>query len=226
MTVTEVGLMGVKPGLNIMDETTQEGQVLFGAWNSVIAAPTGPHQVYFGLEIENPLRIWAFFDWDSLEHHATFAKTFGGEAVKDLPTILTHGEFTNHVIFKPFPPAVLRSPVTQVIIAYFPSDFSPGRKDATAARIQQILEKSHGECTDVKGLNIGWGVENNFPVRGGDEGQTGSVLQALIGWPSVVASQKFQETEAFKESLDSIKALEGVVKSEVFHISCRTLERR
>jgi hypothetical protein len=75
MIVTEIGLMGVKPGLNIMDETTPEGQVLVGAWKTVAAAPGGPRQVYFGLEIENPLKLWAFFDWDSLEDHEKFAKS-------------------------------------------------------------------------------------------------------------------------------------------------------
>ena len=75
MTVTEVGLMGVKPGLNVMDESTPEGKVLPAAWNAVSSAPGGPHQVYYGLEIEDPSKVWAFFDWDSLEDHAKFAKS-------------------------------------------------------------------------------------------------------------------------------------------------------
>ena len=74
MPVTEIGCMGVKPSLDIMDETTPEGQILEGAWKAVIAAPEGPHQVYWGLEIENPSKLWAFFDWDSVEDHERFAK--------------------------------------------------------------------------------------------------------------------------------------------------------
>ncbi len=68
--------MGVKPGLNIMDDTTPEGQILLKTWKAVIDAPRGPDQVYWGLEIENPLSIWAFFDWDSVEHHEKFAKSY------------------------------------------------------------------------------------------------------------------------------------------------------
>lgn len=66
--------MGVKPGLNVMDETTSEGQVLLGIWKAITSAPDGPHQIYWGLETENPLFLWAFFDWDSVEDHEKFAK--------------------------------------------------------------------------------------------------------------------------------------------------------
>ncbi len=75
MSVTEVGCMGVKSGLDIMDETTPEGQILLKAWKPVPDLPGGPRRAYWGLEIENPLKIWAFFDWDSIEHHEKFAKS-------------------------------------------------------------------------------------------------------------------------------------------------------
>jgi hypothetical protein len=75
MAVTEIGCMGVKPGLNVMDESTQEGQVLIGAWKAVTSAPGGPHQVYWGLEVEDPSKLWAFFDWDSVEDHENFSKS-------------------------------------------------------------------------------------------------------------------------------------------------------
>ncbi len=75
MTITEVGLMGVKPGLNVMDETTPEGKILWGAWRAVAVASGGPSKVYFGLEIEDPSKIWGFFDWASIEEHQAFAKS-------------------------------------------------------------------------------------------------------------------------------------------------------
>ena len=67
--------MGVKPGLDVMNETTWEGQILMGVWNTVIEAPGGPHRVYWGLEMEDPYKVWAFFDWDSIDHHEKFAKS-------------------------------------------------------------------------------------------------------------------------------------------------------
>ena len=126
----------------------------------------------------------------------------------------------------PSPPLVLQSPVTEVIIAYFPSNISPAGKDAAAARLQQFVEKSLHKCSDVKAVSTGWGVENDFPVRGGEEGQKGSILTAFVGWPSIDAHMKFQETEAYKENVGLIRAMEGIVKLDVFHISCRVLVRK
>ena len=74
MSVTEVGCMGVKPGLSVMDPSTPEGQILTGAWKTVTTKPGGPSRVYWGLETENPSNLWAFFDWVSVEQHKTFAE--------------------------------------------------------------------------------------------------------------------------------------------------------
>lgn len=73
--ITELTCMGVKPGLDIMDETTDEGKILKKAWDAVIAGPGGPQRVFWGLEIENPLNIWVFFDWHSVEEHRKFAES-------------------------------------------------------------------------------------------------------------------------------------------------------
>lgn len=75
MTITEIGLMGVKPNLDIMDESTPEGQVLARTYKAIAVAPGGPSQVYYGLEVEDPSKIWAFFDWESIEEHENFAKS-------------------------------------------------------------------------------------------------------------------------------------------------------
>lgn len=74
MTITEVGCMGVKPGIDIMDETTPEGKILKNIWQTVTTKPGGPQRVIWGLEVQDPLRLWAFFDWDSQEQHEEFAR--------------------------------------------------------------------------------------------------------------------------------------------------------
>jgi hypothetical protein len=76
MAVTEIGFMGVRPNLDVMDDSTHEGQILSKAWNAVTTAAGGPHRVHWGLEVENPSTIWAFFDWESLEQHEKFAKSW------------------------------------------------------------------------------------------------------------------------------------------------------
>lgn len=75
MPVTEISCMGVKPNVDIMDESTPEGQVLPRAWKTVTAAPGGPHKVYWSLQVEDPSKVWTFFEWDSVDDHEKFAKS-------------------------------------------------------------------------------------------------------------------------------------------------------
>lgn len=151
---------------------------------------------------------------------------FGGEAVKELPNILSHGEFTKHVSVVPSPPLILQSPVAEIMLAYFPPDISKARRDNTLAQFQQFVERGLNKCPDFRGVSYGWGAENDFPVRGEQEGQVGSVFMAFIGWPSVDAHVEFQETEAFKENIHFIRTMEGIIKLATFHISCRTIRRK
>lgn len=74
MVVTEVGCLGIKPGLEVMNDSKPEGAVLAKAYTTVTATDGGPYRSFWGLEIENPLMLWAFFDFDSVEHHRRFAE--------------------------------------------------------------------------------------------------------------------------------------------------------
>ena len=111
------------------------------------------------------------------------------------------------------------------MLAFFPAEISQAEQDAVSAQFQQFVDKALKQCPHVKGVSFGWGVENDFPVRGGEEGQKGSLLTALIGWPSVDAHMKFRETDVFKDNVGLIRSLEGLVKLTMFHLNCRTLER-
>lgn len=77
MPVTDVGYMIVKPGVDVMDETSPGGQILTKAWNTVTSEKTGPYTVYWGVEVENPSNFWGFFDFDSVEQHMEFGKEYG-----------------------------------------------------------------------------------------------------------------------------------------------------
>lgn len=52
MFAIEFGLMGVKPHCKVMNQTTEEGQVLEKAWTAVTVARGGPHWAYGGLEVQ------------------------------------------------------------------------------------------------------------------------------------------------------------------------------
>jgi hypothetical protein len=147
--------------------------------------------------------------------------------VKDMPKILTHGDFTKHIAVKPFPPRVLGSPVTEVMLAFFPSDISQSAKDAASLRFHHFKERGLDMCAEIKGVSYGWGVENDFPVRGGDqEGQKGSLLIAFIGWPSVDEHMKFRETSDYLDNVELLTGMEGLISMDMFHLSCRSLERK
>lgn len=138
---------------------------------------------------------------------------------------MTHGIFTKHVAATDSLAQALKSPVTEVLLAFFPSDFSQAEKDATTFQFQQFREKAFDKCSDVKAVSYGWGVENDFPVLGGEEGDAGSMFSAFVGWPSVEANMKFAETEAFKENIGLIGGIKRMVKMVVLHIHCSNLKR-
>ncbi|KAJ5690099.1 hypothetical protein N7462_004491 [Penicillium macrosclerotiorum] len=225
MSVIEISCMGVRPSLDIMDESTREGQILRKVWDTVTTDPGGPHRVYWGLENDESSKLWTFFDWDSIEDHEHYAKMLGPAAVKDLPTILNRGFFTKHITVAPSPPSALRSPMTDIIRAYFACDIAITDKDLAAAQIRLFLEDKLRHCPTAEGLSCGWSVENDLPVLGGPEGQTGSMLIAFIGWRSVAANKQFWADEGLQELESLFQGMEGMIQWVKFHIHCRSLAR-
>ncbi|KAF2661832.1 hypothetical protein K491DRAFT_773790 [Lophiostoma macrostomum CBS 122681] len=226
MAIIEIGRMGVKPNHNVMDESTPEGKILRDTWERIIEQPTGPHRLFWGLEDEEPLRIWGIFEWDSVEHHQKFAREYGAELVKDFPKILTHGEFTKHISPTTFPLRATQSPVTELLLAYFSADISPELRDAATTKMQQFVENIVGKSSEVQAVNYGWSVENDLPFVGGEDGQKGALLMAFIGWPSLDAKSKFKDTKASKENSGLISGMEGLRKLTTVHVRFRSLERK
>ncbi|KAJ5167377.1 uncharacterized protein N7482_006158 [Penicillium canariense] len=224
MTITEVGCMGVKPSLDVINDSTTEGQILTKLYKYVVTAPGGPLRVYWGLEIENPSYLWALFDWNSIQDHENFAKTLGQEAAKESPKILTHGLFTEHITATQSLPVALQSPITEVILAYFPSDISSAQKDAAITNLKNS-EKDLLIFPDIGALSYGWGVESDFPVRDGQENQRASILMSFIGLDSIDAHTKFRKTPTFEKLLSLIKNMEKIMKLESLSVSFRSLTR-
>ncbi|KAF5682539.1 multidrug resistance [Fusarium circinatum] len=203
MTVTEVGCMGVKPGMNIMDHTTPEGKILTDAWKTVISKPGGPQRVYWGLESVDPSKIWGFFDFDSVEQHRRFAEEYGADAVKDIPKICTHGEFSKHIKMIPSSD-VLGSPLTGIVLAYFPQNISEEKKGTLSSKIQEILRQAFpGEAR----VAHAWGVETDFPARS-EDGVPRSVLLGFVGLSHTEAGGDYRQTDGWKDALSSIEGLE------------------
>ncbi|KAH7188098.1 uncharacterized protein B0J16DRAFT_381982 [Fusarium flagelliforme] len=227
MVVQELGAMGVKPGLDIMNATTPEGKILYQAWKTCLQKPGGPSRLYYGLEEDNPLKIWAFFDWDTIQQHEKFAIEYGGDAVKDIPKICTHGEMTKHVEMVPSSD-VFQSPMTEIFLAYFPTDFPEAEKHKATAKLQNIFNKSFRDCSDVVEVAYSWSVENDWPVRKEREvvdGQLGSALVGFVGWASDVAQEDFRQTATYKEAVAKIRGLNGLASLDIISLECKHMER-
>ncbi|KAK2599521.1 hypothetical protein N8I77_011272 [Diaporthe amygdali] len=223
MAITEAGCSIVKPGIDVMDDSTPEGQILLKIWKGVTSHPTGPFRVFWGTEVENPANLWGFFDFVSVEEHQKFADEIAKDIVKDFPKILGGHHFTKHFNLAPYPHTALRAPVTEILLIWFPSDASQEVRDAATTRLQKFAD-AISEYADIKAINFGWGVENDFPVRDGEEGQKGSVLTAQVGWSSIEAHIQFRETDTFKDNIHLLREIEGKIKMTMFHVKARVLE--
>ncbi|OOQ81523.1 hypothetical protein PEBR_42669 [Penicillium brasilianum] len=224
MAVTEVGCMGVKPSFDVTNDATAEGQILTKLYNYVITAPGGPNRVYWGLEAEDPTYLWGFFDWNSIEDHENFARTLGQEAVKDMPKILSRGFFTKHITATPTLSTALQSRATEIILAYFPQDTSSTQRDSAIGRLQNF-EDDLKSLSGIQALSYGWGVEKDFPVRGGSDDQKASILMSFAGLDSTDAQRNFRESLAFEKLLRLMRSMEGIIKLETFSVKFRSLAR-
>ncbi|KAF4989947.1 hypothetical protein FGRMN_8789 [Fusarium graminum] len=219
MTVTEVGCMVVKPGLDIMNNSTPESQILTRIWNTILSKPGGPQSVCWGLESVDPSKIWAFFDFESIEQH----KRYGADAIKDIAKICTRSEFTKHVKVSPSSNA-LRSAMTEVMLVYFPQDILAETQRALESQFKDILTQNFECRLDVTGIAHGWGVEKDFPARG-EDGQPRAVLMGFVGWDTVDAQESHSEQKVYREAIEMIAGSEGSTSFYSFTLCCRHLER-
>ena len=115
------------------------------------------------------------------------------------------------------------------MLAFFPSTITAPERDRISDRFGEFHRKALRLCNAVRGVSSGWGCENDFPIRGEDDGEktaaTGSLFIALIGWGTVDEHMAFRETEEFKENVDLITGMEGCVKLDMFHIRCEVMVR-
>lgn len=151
---------------------------------------------------------------------ATDCHRYGADAVKDIPKICTYGEFSKHIKMVPSSD-VLGSPLTEIILAYFPQDIPEEKKETLSSQIQEILN-----CVFSAEARVAhaWGVENDFPART-EDGQPRSVLIGFVGLSHSEAWGDYRQTDGWKEAISSVEGLEGCTSIYSFAISCQHLER-
>ncbi|KAF4840183.1 hypothetical protein CGCSCA4_v010527 [Colletotrichum siamense] len=131
--------------------------------------------------------------------------------------------YIKHIVTKPWPPTILaEAPITEVLTLFFPAELDEAAKEELSKQLEEFRVKALDTSPDFKGIAYGWSKENDVPITG-EDGKTGNLLVAFIGWPSVEAHQKFRETEAFKENIGLLREMKGIIKLGVFHVACRSL---
>lgn len=136
--------------------------------------------------------------------------------------------FVKHVAVEPFPVEVLdvaKAGVVEIWAAYFSAATTAEEKAGISAAFADFATKALPASPDFKGISMGWGVEDDFPLPGCDNQDAGFAAHfALIGWTSVEGHQRFRETDAFKSSIGPMRTLPGLVKMSVCHIRCKSIK--
>ncbi|KAF9775666.1 hypothetical protein IL306_006217 [Fusarium sp. DS 682] len=174
--VTEFAYVTLNEGVNVFDDSAA-AKTCQNVIDTALKQP-GARRVYTGVEIENPSTLWLFLDWESLEDHEKYPKSADyGPIIESLKPIVDFSKSINkHVTLTPFPPEDVldksRSPVTEVLLAFFPSDYDVASRATATRRLEQFTGLALKTSRDWRGISYGWSVENDVPIKG-EEGKTG-----------------------------------------------------
>lgn len=114
---------------------------------------------------------------------------------------------------------MLGSPITQIIASYFPSDISADEKDKITQHVKGLLSKADTNDPGYIPWGYGWGLENDYPVRGLG-GKTGTIFMVLVG-----AQTGDQHNTLFGELVHAVKSMDGLVGLHQFTMRSLRQER-
>jgi hypothetical protein len=142
-----------------------------------------------------------------------------------MPKILDRGFFTKHVEATLSLSVALQSPVTEIILAYFDPNISLTQRDSAIGYLQIFEDEDLNSLSGIQALSFGWGVENDFPLRGESDDQKASILTSFIGFDGTGAQRNFKDLFLFEKLLRLLRGVEGILKVETFSLSLRALVR-
>lgn len=145
---------------------------------------------------------------------------FGAQAVKHLPQILSHPVFMRHVKMHETSAAldtILSARATSVLFAYFPSNVPHSVQSGLVKEVEGVLDTMRGMSLCVA---FGWGVETDFPVLGGKDGETGAAFAVFVALDDVesdegVGPKQLVLMDGVKEVLVGAEGLKGVFETIV-----------
>lgn len=107
---------------------------------------------------------------------------------------------------------MLESPITRIIASYFPSDISADEKDKKIQKVKGLLPGDNANDPGSIPWSYGWGLENDYPVRGID-GKTGTIFMVLVG-----EQTSGQHDTLFAELVDAVKSMDGLIGFHQFNM--------
>jgi len=106
------------------------------------------------------------------------------------------------------------SPATEILLLYFPTDYSQADQDKFAADCRKMVNVVKDNSDKYTGDASGWVVEEQTIP---DTEEKAKVFSAQIGWKSVQDHLDFRHTEAFKENIHLLRGAKDLKKLAVVH---------
>ena len=114
MGVTEIALLPLKEGKTPDDPTSAAGKVHTEALNTLLAQP-GVQRVYWGRQVEDPLLLRWFVDWDDIKDHENFMNSeYDSPSYRPCPMANLLAVPTNHSSTNSAAPSVGRQNSTML----------------------------------------------------------------------------------------------------------------
>ncbi|KIW88701.1 uncharacterized protein Z519_10747 [Cladophialophora bantiana CBS 173.52] len=204
----------------------------------IILLQPGVQRVYWGREIENPLTLRWFVDWDDVENHkrfmnAEYVLTFHPPYLRLLTVCkclrTVHGGDRNyrrwrgkgyHARPRPHPPVPAlsntTSPITEVVTMWFRNTYPQNDQDKVTEEVENFISIFENHAHNYTASAAGW-VDEEIDIPGMEE--RGKAYVLLVGWTSVEAHMQFRETQAFKDSIHYVMGAKNLKKIEAVHVS-------
>lgn len=106
------------------------------------------------------------------------------------------------------------SPATEIITAYFPTDYSDADQKTFEEGAQKLFTTVEQNADTYKGSASGWIVEE-LTIPGTSE--KAKAWSGIIGWTSVEAHLDFRKTQAFKDNSHHLRGAKDLKHIEVVH---------
>lgn len=121
---------------------------------------------------------------------------------------------TFHVPLSPSS-AILASPVTEWMTAYFPVDYSDADKAAWSAKSRVLYETVKPHAPGLLGYADGWTVDE-LPLEQAEGGKAVAFI-AAFGWETVEAHMELRKTEVLKKAVADFGGSTGSLKVQMNH---------